>query len=601
MVENYKKHLEELILSELDSEKELVLEKLQTNNLEELEKEGKAISNLKRKIIRYYRDDCTVELSSSTKIDVEIKVGDIVLISGSLGIAKNLTGIVKKINYNSIVVKFVNKTIKEKIYDNCRVDLYIKMTTYDRQINNLRNPACNEILNLLLGSVPKVDNSIGGIRFFDRQLNKFQKRAVINGLKCGSFFLIHGPFGTGKTKTLVELIKQEVALNHKVLVTVETNIAVDNLAENLIGSKINMTRIGTFEKFSTKMKEFSLEVKSKSHKSYVEIKKLEQKKEKMETELKVSSKKDKQSLVNKINNLNNEISRIKQTIYNEIVGESKVIFATNSSAALNIISEIHFDMAIVDEAAQTTIPSVLIPICKAERFILAGDHMQLPPTVKSNDDELKISLFEKLIRIFPQQSQLLKKQYRMNKFLMDFPNKEFYNNELICDKSVRNIKLNLIDSRYDNGKPLIFLDTSSAKINQESTLMHSKSYINDLEAKIAVNLVNDYLKSNLEINDIGIITNYSDQVNLIKKMTPVEVATVDGFQGREKEVIIISTVRSNDYGGIGFLDEPRRLNVALTRAKRKLIIIGNSKTLCQKRIYERLYGFCKENASVMLY
>lgn len=266
---------------------------------------------------------------------------------------------------------------------------------------------------------------------------------------------------------------------------------------------------------------------------------------------------------------------------------------------MNILKDIRFDVAIVDEAAQTTIPSVLIPLSKAERFILAGDHNQLPPTIQNKNKELEESLFEKLIKKFPQQSQLLKKQYRMNKTLMNFPNKEFYNNELICDKSVRNSKIKKLKSKYDNGKPLIFIDTQNMKNNKELLQNNSNSYVNKLEAKLSSKLANEYINSKIS-TDVGIITSYANQAKLVRKMTTSEVETVDGFQGREKEVIIISTVRSNSQGDIGFLDNPRRLNVALTRASKKLIIIGNSKTLSTKPIYKRLYDYCKKENSIIM-
>lgn len=275
-----------------------------------------------------------------------------------------------------------------------------------------------------------------------------------------------------------------------------------------------------------------------------------------------------------------------------IIEESDVILATNSSAALESIAQTKFDVAIVDEASQATIPSILIPIAKAHRFILAGDHKQLPPTIISDKaGELEKTLFEALIRKYPHKSQLLNVQYRMNKLLMKFPNSEFYNNSLKSDVSVDEINIqDLIDSNYGEDA-LLFMDTSNIEKNKEEHLKDSKSIVNKLEAEIAVNVAQDYLTAGINEEDIGIISPYADQAKIIQEKTPVEVKTVDGFQGREKEIIIISTVRSNPDGNIGFLNDLRRLNVAITRAKRKLIIIGNKDTLQNNPTYKRLIDF----------
>ena len=280
----------------------------------------------------------------------------------------------------------------------------------------------------------------------------------------------------------------------------------------------------------------------------------------------------------------------------DIIETSAVILSTNSSAALESIARTKFDVAIIDEASQATIPSVLIPIAKAHRFILAGDHKQLPPTIISDKAQgLEKTLFEELIRIYPFKSQLLNIQYRMNSLLMKFPNSEFYNNNLKSDSSVDDIDINDIINSDDKEDAMLFIDTSNIDDIGEKHLKDSKSIINQLEADIAVKFANDYLKLGLEETDIGIISPYADQVKIIQDRTPVEVKTVDGFQGREKEIIIISTVRSNEDGNIGFLRDLRRLNVAITRAKRKLIIIGNINTLKINPTYARLIEFAKDN------
>ena len=263
-----------------------------------------------------------------------------------------------------------------------------------------------------------------------------------------------------------------------------------------------------------------------------------------------------------------------------------------------MLSHCHFDVAIIDEASQTTIPSVLIPIAKADKFILAGDPKQLPPTVASNNNELKITLFEILQKNFPEQQKFLNVQNRMNEKLMEFPNREFYNNKLKCGKEAKNYFLKENEDPYFHENPILFIDTSKDKNNEESQYKNSTSIYNTLESQIASRIANRYVKSGIPKSEIGIITPYVDQVNLIKKQTSINVDTVDGFQGNERDVIIISLVRSTNSKNISFIADPKRLNVTLTRARKKLIIIGNTKTLKQEYILKKLIKFCKENKSI---
>lgn len=595
----FKEHYKKLILDERNSEEQVAINEILCTNREQRIKEGKTLINMTRKVIKFFFHDCKVLFTSLEKINSEINIGDIVLISSEKGFFKNVKGEVCEINYNSLTVTNVEKYITNNNFDVCRIDLFVKNTTYKRQIDNLMKIDCNEVLNFILGnSIPKVDNPNKKVLFYDKELNRYQKASVEKSLCCGSFFLIHGPFGTGKTRTLIELVKQEVNNGHRVLLTAESNRAIDNLAVKLIDSKIGMTRVGTFDKFNNEIKKYSLKNKRKSYNDFSEIKVLEKKKRDYESQMNVTKN---IKYIKKINQLNKEIISLQRRIDEDIIKNSPIILATNSSAASSILQDIKFDIAIIDEAAQATIPSILIPISKAERFVLAGDHKQLAPTICSKNYELKISLFEKLCNMFPQQKQILKIQYRMDNMLMEFPNREFYNNELICGTSTKNTTSTIFNSNFENGNSMIFIDTSLAKNNSESTLNYSNSYINQLEANIVKNIVNDCINSDLNTNDIGVITNYSDQVKLIKSMIDIEVETVDGFQGREKDIIIISNVRSNTSGEIGFLDEPRRLNVALTRAKKKLIIIGNAKTLSNETMFKKLFDYCDEHKSILYY
>ena len=503
-------------------------------------------------------------------------------------------------------------------------------------LNHLSLKGKNALEYILNERNPKKNREVPYISYIDENLNRSQKKAIENALSCENFFLIHGPFGTGKTRTLVELISQETRQNHKVLATAESNAAVDNILERLMDNKkLTLTRLGHPQRVSKHNITQTLAYKVENHKLNKKIKKIYKnidnliEKRKVHTRPSpqyrrgfsdyeilhnasrgkggrgISSEKMKSmakwiEINQEIDEAHDDIKRIENRMIKEIVDSSDVILATNSSSALESIARVKFDVAIIDEASQATIPSVLIPIAKAHRFILAGDHKQLPPTIISDRaGELSKTLFEELIRMYPFKSQLLNIQYRMNSLLMKFPNEEFYNNGLKSDSSVDDITINDILNGNHEEEVLLFIDTSDVDMEGETHLKDSKSIINSLEAEISVGIARDYIDAGIGEDDIGIISPYADQVKIIQEQTPVEVKTVDGFQGREKEIIIISTVRSNENGNIGFLRDLRRLNVAITRAKRKLVIIGNKNTLQVDPTYERLINFC-ENRGLLI-
>ena len=630
-MKKYIKNLIRLINYERDAEIDLMTYEISTMSGKKREELGRAINKVKGKSLGKELGLQIVQFGRSEVIDTEISVGDMVLVSTDNPLKSDLTGTVTEKGARFIKVAFDKRVPKWAIKKKVRLDLYANDITFRRMEDNLKHLSLkgkNALEYILNERNPKKNREIPYISYIDDSLNRSQKSAIENSLSCENFFLIHGPFGTGKTRTLVELISQETRQNHKVLATAESNAAVDNILERLMDNKkLNLTRLGHPQRVSKHNITQTLAYKVENHKLNKKITKIHRKIDNLIEKRKVHTKPTPQyrrgfgdydilhlaskgkggrgissekmkSMANwieinqEIDEAHDEIKRIENRMIKEIVDSSDVILATNSSAALESISHVKFDVAIIDEASQATIPSILIPIAKAHRFILAGDHKQLPPTIISERaHELEKTLFEELIRIYPFKSQLLNVQYRMNSLLMKFPNREFYNNGLKSDSSVDDITINDILTSQHEEKALLFIDTSEVEDNREMHLKDSKSIINDLEADISVSIAQDYLNAGAGEDDIGIISPYADQVKLIQEKTPVEVKTVDGFQGREKEIIIISTVRSNPHGNIGFLKDLRRLNVAITRAKRKLIIIGNTNTLITNPTYARLIEF----------
>ena len=633
-MKKYIKNLITLINYERDAEIDLMTREISTMSGQKREELGRAINKVKGKSLGKELGLQIVQFGRSEVIDTEISVGDMVLISTDNPLRSDLTGTVTEKGARFIKVAFDKRVPKWAIKKKVRIDLYANDITFRRMEDNLNHLSLkgkNALEYILNERNPKKNRDVPYISYIDENLNDSQKKAIENALSCENFFLIHGPFGTGKTRTLVELISQETRQGHKVLATAESNAAVDNILERLMDNKkLTLTRLGHPQRVSKHNITQTLAYKAENHKLNKKIKKIHKKIDNMIEKRRVHTKptpqyrrgygdydilhmaskgkggrgisSDKMKSMAKwieinqeIDEAHDEIKRIENRMIKDIVDSSDVILATNSSSALEAIARVKFDVAVIDEASQATIPSVLIPIAKAHRFILAGDHKQLPPTIISDRaGALSKTLFEELIRIYPFKSQLLNIQYRMNSLLMKFPNEEFYNNGLKSDSSVDDIKIrDILDSHQDE-EALLFIDTSYIADNRERHLKDSKSIVNEIEAEIAIRIADDYLSDGVNESDIGIISPYADQVKIIQENTEIEVKTVDGFQGREKEIIIISTVRSNDNGNIGFLSDLRRLNVAITRAKRKLIIIGNKDTLITNPTYERLINFCED-------
>ena len=624
-MKRYIERLITLINYEREEEVKVMINEIKKMTSIEREQIGRAVNNMKGKRLAKELGMTIVQYGRKKRIDCEINVGDVVLISTDNPLKSNLTATVTEKGGRYIKVAFESKVPRWALKKKVRLDLYVNDVTFRRMEDNLKNLSINAKHALeyhLNMKNPKKENDVY-LEYIDTSLNDSQKRAVKNALSSPDFYLIHGPFGTGKTRTLVELIYQELRQNNKVLATAESNTAVDNLLERLaLNDKIKITRLGHPQRVSKENISHTLAYKVNSHplganlESYYNI--IDEYNEEKNYYTKPTpqyrrgltdnqirqyanrnkssrgvDKKTIQSMArwidydDKVNEIYDKVKVLEDKIVKEIIEESDVIVSTNSSAALDVIAKYKFDVAVIDEASQTTIPSVLIPIAKAHRFILAGDHKQLPPTIISTDAyELEETLFESLIEKYPHKGQLLNIQYRMNDELMKFPNGQFYDNLLETDSSVFDISLNDLDIEDD--KIMEFIDTRDMNDNREAHLNDSKSFINKTEARICIELANDYLNRGIKKEDIGIISPYADQVKLISEHIDVEVKSVDGFQGREKEIIIISTVRSNDNGELGFLNDLRRLNVAITRAKRKLIIVGNQDTLKYNRTYEKL-------------
>lgn len=636
-------------LIELEREAEIESMKREIKRLPGIKRErlGRAVLHMNGKIIGEEFGYKVVKYGRRKEFETEINVGDVVLISRGDPIKSDLTGTVveKGARFISVALDKVPLWALKDV----RLDLYVNDITFRRMIENLSflSPYGKRALSYYLGLLKPRPSKLLDFTPF-KELNESQKKAVSMALGSKDFFLIHGPFGTGKTYTLSEIIIQEVKRGSKVLATAESNVAVDNLVENL-KDIVKVVRLGHPSRITPSLIETSLFYLLEKDKRYEEVRKLRQEMEKLielrdreqkpvpqwrrglkDYEIHSLAKKMKGyrgvsprrirsmsrwlELNEKVNALLSEIQKKEDEIIKRIINDADVVLSTNSGAALDFLKDITFDVAVIDEGSQSTIPGVLIPVAKAKRFIIGGDHKQLPPTILSEKaKELSKTLFEGFITRYPQKSTMLLVQYRMNKKLMEFPNREFYKGRLKADSSVENITIvdlgvrpfdqNSFNSAILNDEPLVFLDTSSSPQKYERQRKGSESRENPFEVKIVAKIVDILIKAGAKEKWIGVISPYDDQIDLLKRRIQydVEVHTVDGYQGREKEIVIISFVRSNPNGDLGFLTDLRRLNVSLTRAKRKLIAVGDSETLKAHPTYKKFIEFVKERGEYIEY
>ena len=641
-------HLKELV--ELERKAEIEAMRLEMKRLSgrEREKVGRAVLGLNGKIVGEELGYFLVKYGRDREIKTEISVGDLVVVSRRDPLKSDLVGTVVEKGKRFVTVAL--ETVPEWALKGVRIDLYANDITFKRWLENLSNlrESGRKALEFYLGIHEPGEGQPIDFTPFDAGINASQREAIAKALGSPDFFLIHGPFGTGKTRTLAELIRQEVERGNKVLATAESNVAVDNLVERLVNSGLRVVRVGHPSRVSKPLHETTLAYLITRHELYGELRELrvigQNLKEKRDTFTRPAPKyrrglSDREILrlaskgmgvrgvparliremaewikINRqVQKAFDDGRKLEERIAREIIREADVVLTTNASAGLEVVDYVPYDVAIIDEATQATIPSVLIPINRAKRFVLAGDHRQLPPTILSEKArELSRTLFEGLIERYPEKSAILTVQYRMNERLMEFPSGEFYGGRVRADESVRTITLadlgvkspardDLWGEVLRPENVLVFIDTSGREDRFERQRYGSESRENPLEAGLVKETVERLLKMGVKPEWIGVITPYDDQRDLISSLLPeeVEVKTVDGYQGREKEVIVLSFVRSNKMGEIGFLKDLRRLNVSLTRAKRKLILIGDTSTLSNHSTYKRLVEFVREKETIV--
>ncbi|KAI0117383.1 DNA helicase [Daldinia grandis] len=472
----------------------------------------------------------------------------------------------------------------------------------------------------------------GKIEWFDPTLNDSQKDAIRFALASKEIALIHGPPGTGKTHTLIELILQMVKRGLRVLVCGPSNISVDNIVERLSPHKVPIVRLGHPARLLPSVLNHSLDVLTQTSEAGLIVKDVRSEMDSKQASIKKTRNgRERKAIYADLKELRKEYRERERRCVGTLVGGSKVVLATLHGAGGNQLRGEKFDVVIIDEASQALEAQCWVPLLSASKAVCAGDHLQLPPTVKSSNSKtkpkaakegdekekdgtmikgasLETTLFDRLLNLHGSSiKRMLTTQYRMHEKIMRFPSDELYESRLVAadavkERLLRGLPYDVQDTE-DTSEPVIFIDTQGGDYpekNEEEEDREGKdgkgggkkgsirslfgeSKSNEMEAALVKQHVKKLVEAGVRPEDIAVVTPYNAQLGLLAPLKDafpgIELGSVDGFQGREKEAVIVSLVRSNTEGEVGFLSEKRRLNVAMTRPKRSLVVVGDSETV----------------------
>lgn len=486
------------------------------------------------------------------------------------------------------------------------VQLYFDETSYRlmfealKQVIGAKNNRLAELRDIFHGTQPASTFSFHPLRF--PWLNATQEEAVNKVLHAKDVAIVHGPPGTGKTTTLVEAVYETLHRENQVLVCAQSNMAVDWISEKLVDRGVSVLRIGNPSRVNDKMLSFTYERRFESHPDYPQLWSIR----KAIRELYARSRKgaEREAVRQKINSLKDRATELEIRINESLFSEARVIACTLVGSANRLLTGQKFGTLFIDEAAQALEAACWIPIRKADRVILAGDHCQLPPTVKAPEAlraGLGHTLMQTIVKSKPDTVSLLKLQYRMNDEIMRFSSEWFYGGML---QSAPEVKYRSI---LDFDTPIEWINTEGLDCNEEF-IGENYGRINKSEAELSIEQLKGYItkigreRFLDERIDVGMISPYKAQVQYLRRLVrndaffkpyrqAITINTVDGFQGQERDVILISLVRANEEGQIGFLNDLRRMNVSITRARMKLIILGDASTLTRHAFYKKLYTY----------
>ena len=499
------------------------------------------------------------------------------------------------------------------------IDLLFDDNSYDEMQNALKlastlseKPKEAHLIKVLTGEKPATFETAVP-HFSSTVLNDSQQAAVSRILSANELAIVHGPPGTGKTTTLVQAVKALIQQDHRqVLVVAPSNTAVDLLTEKLSDEGLNVLRVGNPARVSDRLMALTLDSRMAEHSSMKEIKKMKKQANelrnmahKYKRNFGKAEREQRKALFDEAHRIIKDVEKTEQYITNDLLSRAQVITATLVGANHYTVRHLKYHTVVIDEAGQALEPACWIPILKAQKLVLAGDHCQLPPTIKSEEaarNGLSTTLLEKCVNLHPNAVVLLEEQYRMHEMIMGYSSGVFYQNRLKAHASVAGHLL------FDTDSPMVFVDTAGCGFDEKA---EGASTSNSEEAafvfkhltQLAAALSTHYQPHNFP--SIAVISPYRQQIQLLKEQLQhstqlqvygdkISVNTIDSFQGQERDIVYISMTRSNSESRIGFLSDIRRMNVAMTRARKKLVVIGDSATLSQFPFYANFIAYAEQ-------
>ncbi|KAI9121393.1 hypothetical protein K1719_008426 [Acacia pycnantha] len=593
-----------------------------SRSLDTAQKRGSTILNLKCVDVQTGLMGKSLIEFQSTKGDVlpahKFSTHDVVVLrlsKADLGSPALGQGVVYRLKDSSITVAF-DDIPEDGLNSPLRLEKVANEVTYRRMKDTLvqlskgvhKGPAADLIPVLFGERPPTVSKKDVSFTPFNTNLDHSQKDAISKALSSKNVFLLHGPPGTGKTTTVVEIILQEVKRGSKIIVCAASNIAVDNIVERLVPRRIKLVRLGHPARLLPQVLDSALDAQvlrgdnsSLANDIRKEMKALNGKL------LKTKDRNTRRDIQKELRTLSKEERKRQQLAVTDVIKGADVVLTTLIGACSKKLDNTSFDLVIIDEAAQALEIACWIPILKGSRCILAGDHLQLPPTIQSVEAEKKglgRTLFERLADMYGNEvTSMLTVQYRMHELIMEWSSKELYNSKVKAHASVAaHMLFDLEDVKKTSSTEPTLLLIDTAGCDMEEKKDEEDSTMNEGEAEVAMVHAKRLVQSGVLPSGIGIITPYAAQVVLLKMLKnkenllkDLEISTVDGFQGREKEAIVISMVRSNSKKEVGFLSDRRRMNVAVTRARRQCCLVCDTETVSSDGFLKRLIEYFEEN------
>jgi ATP-dependent RNA/DNA helicase IGHMBP2 len=533
-----------------------------------------------------------------------------------------ISGVVNQVNDYDMIITLNADDMPDWAYDGkLGIQLLFDENSYREMEKGLASllkdtpDRMEELVHIILGQAEPHFSDIEPVHY--PELNEGQNLALNQAIAAKDLAIVHGPPGTGKTTTLIQAITHTLKTENQILVCAPSNAAVDLLAEKLGEHQIDVVRIGHPARVTEEIWGKTLDIKITRHKQYKELKSLHKNAheyfslgKKYKRNFGPEEREQRKLLLSEAKKIKVEANLLSKYIKEDILNKTRVICSTLVGAMSPVLEGKHFSTVFIDEAAQGLEPACWLPVSKADRVIFAGDHCQLPPTIKSFEAAnagLGVTLFEKAIQR-NKAGTLLTTQYRMHKDIMEFPSRHFYGNQLHAHNEVENRSI------FPDDQPIEFIDTAGCGFF-EQTNPESKSSMNPEEMDILFKHLQAYMDSAIALNiqeniaNIGIISPYKAQVNLIQEniknlwegypsfKKKIVVNTIDSFQGQERDIVYISLVRSNEKNEIGFLNDIRRMNVAMTRARKKLVIIGDSATIGSFPFYSDFLDYINEKGA----